>query len=105
MVARCRACREDIYFAQKDRDLIAQLRQKGQQEPEQAIPELCSRRCPKCGCKLEETSYRNIRIDRCAGCGGVWLDPGELETLAPEAHTNWLGELLSRMTGRGDDRQ
>jgi hypothetical protein len=33
----------------------------------------------------------------------VWLDPGELESLAPEAHTSWLGELLSRMTGRVDD--
>ena len=35
----------------------------------------------------------------------VWLDPGELEALAPEAHTSWLGELLSRMTGRGEDRR
>jgi Transcription factor zinc-finger len=76
--------REDIYFAQKDR-------------------ELCSMRCPKCGRKLEETVYQNVRIERCTGCGGVWLDPGEIEALAPEAHTSWLGELLSRMTGRGED--
>jgi hypothetical protein len=33
-------------------------------------------------------------------CGGVWLDPGELEILAPEEHKGWLGGLLSRMTGR-----
>jgi hypothetical protein len=33
----------------------------------------------------------------------VWLDPGEPETLAPEEHTSWLGELLDRMTGRGQD--
>jgi Pyruvate/2-oxoacid:ferredoxin oxidoreductase delta subunit len=76
--------REDIYFAQKDR-------------------ELCSMRCPKCGHRLEETVYQNVRIDRCAGCGGVWLDLGELEALAPEARTSWLGELLSRMTGLGED--
>ncbi|HEX9870684.1 MAG TPA: zf-TFIIB domain-containing protein [Candidatus Tectomicrobia bacterium] len=97
--------REDIYFAQKDRELIAQLREKGQQELEQGILELCSMRCPTCGRKLEETVYQHVRIDRCTGCGGVWLDPGELETLAPEAHTSWLGDLLSSMTGRGEDRR
>jgi hypothetical protein len=74
-----------------------------QQELERAVLELCRMRCPKCGRKLEEILYQNVRIDRCTGCGGVWLDPGELDTLAPEAHTSWLGELLSRMTGRGED--
>jgi hypothetical protein len=97
--------KEDIYFAQKDRELLAQLREKGQQELEQAILELCSMRCPKCGRKLEETVYRRVRIDRCTGCGGVWLDPGELETIAPEEHPSWLGELLSSITGRGEERR
>jgi hypothetical protein len=78
------------------------LREKDHQELGQAILELCSMRCPKCGRKLEETVYQKVRIDRCTGCGGVWLDPGELETLAPEAHTSWLGDLLSGMTGRGE---
>jgi Transcription factor zinc-finger len=95
--------REDIYFAQKDRELIAQLRAKGQQELEQAILEPCATRCPKCGLKLEETVYQNVRIDRCTVCGGAWLDPGELEDLAPDMHTSWLGGLPSRRTGRGKD--
>ena len=95
--------REDIYFAQKDRELIAKLREKDQQELEQAILELCRWRCPKCGRRLEETVYRAVRIDRCTDCGGVWLDPGELETLAPEAHTSWLGNLLASMTGRAEE--
>ena len=47
--------------------------------------------------------YQNVHIDRCTGCGGVWLDQGELEALAPEAHTSWLDDLLSSMTGRGED--
>lgn len=95
--------REDIYFAQKDRELIAQLREKAQQELEQAVLELCDMRCPKCGRKLGEILYQKVRIDRCTGCGGVWLDPGELETLAPEEHTSWLGELLYRRTSRGEE--
>jgi Transcription factor zinc-finger len=64
------SAREDIYFAQKDRELIAQLREKDQQELEGTILELCHLRCPKCGRKLEETIYRDVRIDRCIGCGG-----------------------------------
>jgi hypothetical protein len=96
--------REDIYFAQKDREIIAQLREKDQQGLEGAILALCGMRCPKCGRKLEETLYHQVRIDRCTGCGGVWLDPGELETLAPEAHTSWLGDLLASMTGRGESQ-
>jgi hypothetical protein len=95
--------REDIDFAQKDRELIGQLREKGQQELDQAIVDPCSMRCPKCGRKLGETVYQHVCIDRCTGCGGVGLDPGELEALAPEAHTGWLGDLISRMTGRGED--
>jgi Zn-finger nucleic acid-binding protein len=97
--------REDIYFAQKDRELIAQLRQKDQMELEHAILELCAMRCPKCSRKLEEMTYHRVRIDRCTGCGGVWLDPGELEALAPEAHTGWLAELLQRMSGRPEEQR
>jgi hypothetical protein len=96
--------REDIYFAQKDRELMARLREQGQQEIEQAILELCRMRCPKCGRRLEERAYQQVRVDRCTGCGGVWLDPGELEQLAPEAHQSWLGELLGWMLGREGER-
>jgi Zn-finger nucleic acid-binding protein len=70
---------------------------------ERAVLELCAMHCPKCGRKLEETVYHTVRTDRCTGCGGVWLDPGGLEALAPEEHTCWLGELLARMTSRDED--
>jgi uncharacterized protein len=38
--------------------------------------------CPKCGVEIEEITFRGVRIDKCFGCGGVWLDDGELEELA-----------------------
>ena len=63
---------------QKDRELIARLREKDRQELEQAILDLCSMRCRKCGRKLGKTVYQHVRIDRCTGCGGVGLDPCEL---------------------------
>ncbi len=39
-----------------------------------------------CGCdsKLARKSFREIVIDRCPDCGGVWLDPGELEKISQD---------------------
>lgn len=38
--------------------------------------------CPACGRPLEQRSYDDVELDVCAsGCGGVWLDVGELREL------------------------
>jgi Zn-finger nucleic acid-binding protein len=37
--------------------------------------------CPRCRTNLEEMQYSTqdtLLIDRCPGCGGIWLDSGEL---------------------------
>jgi Zn-finger nucleic acid-binding protein len=39
-------------------------------------------KCPKCGGALKEENFHGVLIDRCTGCGGVYLDKGELELLA-----------------------
>jgi uncharacterized protein len=39
-------------------------------------------RCPKCGLPLDEITFRGVKVDKCFGCGGVYLDDGELEQLA-----------------------
>ncbi len=39
-------------------------------------------RCPKCGMTLDEITFRGVKVDKCFGCGGVYLDDGELEQLA-----------------------
>ena len=31
---------------------------------------------------LVEMGYKGIRIDRCSGCEGVWLEVGELEAVS-----------------------
>jgi hypothetical protein len=54
--------------------------------------------CPKCGADLEEVVFRAVRVDKCFGCGGVWLDDGELEELAGQH--GWF-EALRRFF-RGD---
>jgi len=38
-------------------------------------------RCPACREPMIVAEHRDVEIDTCVGCGGVWLDGGELEAL------------------------
>src|SRR5262245_18808500 len=37
--------------------------------------------CPRCQNTLRERERNNVILDICPGCGGIWLDRGELEKL------------------------
>lgn len=40
--------------------------------------------CPRCATPLlrvNSAAQREVTLDKCAGCGGVWLDGGELKRL------------------------
>jgi uncharacterized protein len=49
------------------------------------------RDCPRCeAVKLKRRYYsprRQVEIDECPGCGGYWLDAGELEKIRQETET------------------
>lgn len=80
--------------SEKEEEHFARLefeRKKKQEEEKQAklaageknrLKQLHHMRCPKCGMQLVEIDYKGIKIDRCTGCTGVWLDAGELEQVA-----------------------
>lgn len=38
--------------------------------------------CPKCGGTMREVKRGGISVDRCGECGGVFLDAGEMESIA-----------------------
>ena len=46
------------------------------------------RECPRCaGVKLKRRFFsarRQVEVDECPGCGGYWLDAGELERIRQE---------------------
>ena len=47
--------------------------------------------CPKCHSPMEEVTYgRNMTIDRCMNCKGIWFDLGEAETLKDK----WMSEFI-----------
>ena len=44
--------------------------------------------CPKCSNEMRSYERNRVLVDQCTGCGGLFLDRGELEQLAA-AETAW----------------
>jgi len=59
-----------------------------ERDPHLHVDSSRKRACPKCsGVKLKRRYFsakRRIEIDECPGCGGYWLDAGELEKIRDE---------------------
>lgn len=77
---------EEEYFARiefEKRKKIEEERHRQLAEQEKKrFQELHYMRCPKCGMELIEIDYKNIKIDKCSECDGIWLDAGELEAVS-----------------------
>ena len=74
--------REEEYVAkmefERKKKLEHDKHQKLAVEEKNRLRELHYMKCPKCGMELIEIDYRNIKVDRCSECLGIWLDAGEL---------------------------
>ena len=47
--------------------------------------------CPKCHANMEEVTYgRDMTVDRCTNCKGIWFDTGEVEKLKGK----WMSEFI-----------
>lgn len=44
-------------------------------------------RCPGCGQPMILVYERGLTVERCGVCGGMWLDPGEIDHVKGEATT------------------
>lgn len=53
--------------------------------------------CPKCGTNLSEVQFRQVKVDKCFSCGGVFLDDGELEQLTGKP--GWFESMLRFFRG------
>src|SRR3954467_14372679 len=68
---------EDAYFHQKDLEILARRRAElDQQREDSSLGKIA---CPRCGSEMDQVSVEHVKLDRCADCGGVFLDRGELE--------------------------
>ncbi len=61
---------------------------KVQPHPELVVPRVAKRPCPRCdGIWLKRRLFNPkslVEIDECGGCGGIWLDAGELAKIREE---------------------
>jgi hypothetical protein len=88
--------KEDIFFAERDQELLEKLRaQLRKVDTAAAAPN-----CPKCPGKLESYTFHGFALDRCHECRGIWLDNGELESILRRISRGPLGAWLARLTAR-----
>ena len=90
---------ENRFFAERDRELIEQLRRKKAEEEEELFRELVHLRCPRCGARLGQREIHEVTIDECPECQGIWLDKGELEELSKHRGGEWVGQFMQRLAG------
>ncbi len=78
---------ENEYFHRQEQKLINQMKQEAE---ETLVRAHCHNHCPKCGDVLKPMTFREVPLDRCGGCEGVWLGPNDLKTLAEKDHRTWF---------------
>lgn len=73
---------EEEYFArlemQKRLEEQARRAAAASEEEKKRLRELHYQHCPKCGTQLHEEVIKEVTVDICPACHGVWLDDGEL---------------------------
>lgn len=87
---------EEVYFAKRDRELIAKLRDVKDEEQRRHIRELAYMRCPDCGSRLKRVTHFGINIEECPSGHGMWLTDLELHTLAKRERNSWIGRYFFR---------
>lgn len=78
--------KEEEFFVRMEFDKKKKIEEEKHQrlaeEEKKRLKQLHYMQCPKCGMDLIEIDYKGIKIDECSECEGIWLDAGELETVA-----------------------
>ena len=74
--------KEEEYFAQMEFERKKKIEDEKHKKmaagERQRLKELHYMCCPKCGLELIEIDYQGVKVDKCSGCSGIWLDEGEL---------------------------
>ena len=91
--------KEDIYFAERDRELIEKLRSQLQK-----VETTETLHCPKCPGVLESYTIQSFLLDRCRNCGGIWMDKGELEGIIRKINRGPLGAWIDKLTFKDQER-
>lgn len=85
---------EEEYFHRKEREAIEKLRAKMTAEEQEKAAAAAALHCPKCDGTLKAVMFEGVEIDVCDKCGGVWLDPNELQALTKRDERGLFGRLF-----------
>ena len=91
---------ENEYFYKLERKQIEKLRADAR---EKVIREECRNRCPKCGEPIVAITFRDVPLDKCPACGGVWLGPQDFRLLATKDHRTWFDKWFLQEAKPLDD--
>jgi hypothetical protein len=83
---------EDKYFAAKDEAALQKLRA----DAESVLGPAPHGRCPRCQAGLVTKKEYGVAVDECPSGHGMWLDRGELETIANRERDGWIGRYFYR---------
>ncbi len=89
--------KEEEYFRKMEQEKLAAIASKKGSPGKETEKAKARMRCPKCDGTLEAVHFQGIEIDRCAGCGGVWLDAGEMERIASRESEGFFSKLMKTM--------
>ena len=70
---------EEAYFRQKDAELLS--RRRARLDAHRRNSAVDATKCPRCGSEMQKVAIEHVKVDRCTGCLGIYLDNGELEKL------------------------
>jgi PHP family Zn ribbon phosphoesterase len=94
---------EDEYFKQEQIELLRRQRieaNRGVEEQEKdRLKKLHWMRCPKCGMELTEVDFHKVKVDHCFGCGGMFLDKGEVERVSSYKEPGFFGKVIDHLVG------
>jgi len=88
--------KEDIYFAERDRELIEKLKEQLQKVDKQKS----KIHCPKCPRLLENYRFQGFALNRCQSCGGIWMDRGELDAVIRKVTRDPLGYWVDKLIAK-----
>ena len=89
---------EEEYFRKKEQEALDKLK-------EGAAKDACLGHCPKCGEAIEPITFHGVPMDRCPGCGGIWLGPKDFKILAAKDHRTWFERWFNNHDNDGIQKE
>jgi Zn-finger nucleic acid-binding protein len=90
---------EDEFFAKEDalkkRKLALDLSRQLAADEKKRLRDLHHMHCPKCGMKMEEVRFRDLDVEVCFSCNGIFLDKGEIDVIAAPQQKGIMAAILN----------